>query len=126
MSGRERVAVSQKQVTDWSGQLLNKRVLSMLREGCVVRIAIRNLKNQSMEAIYVSITKVKDGSLWGTVMPTYRIEDYVEVPNGSEFAFRKTDVIEVPLSWQPKKLRKKMEACLDPKERGRAITGIAL
>lgn len=123
---RELDTKESRQVTDWSGRLLNKRVLDLLVPGCIVRIVVTNLKQGGGEALYVRITKIKDGSLWGVIQDTYRMFDYVGLPTGKEFTFRFSAISEVPLNWQPKRIRNKMEIFLDKRNRGRAITGMFL
>ena len=113
----------QTSVTDWSGRLLNKRALNLLCPGCFVRICVSNTKTGNSEALYFEIIKIKDGTFWGITQDTYRIDDYVGLSDESVFTFRKKDISEIPISWQPRAIRKKLKKHVDKRGYGRAITG---
>ena len=106
MPGRTLVPRRQGDRTDWSGRCLSKRLLGLLAPGCVVRVCVDNLQDGSAEALYFTITRMKDGTFWGTCEPTYRLADAVGLPTGSTFTFRKEHVNEVPVEWQPKWFRR--------------------
>ncbi|CAF1383199.1 unnamed protein product [Didymodactylos carnosus] len=102
------------QLTDWNGQCLQKAALGLLCPGCFVRCIVSNL-NDGWEAIYFKIIKIKDGTYWGETQPTYRthiVEGDLE--NGKIFTFRSKHIMEVPISWQPKSLQRRMIKYLIP------------
>lgn len=110
-------------VTDWSGQLLSKKVLRMLQPGCIVRVCVMRVPQPGMEAIYVKISKIKDGTVWGIVQDTYRLDPDFIVSTGNQVKFRLADITEIPITWQPKRLVRKIQPLLDTRGIGRDITG---
>jgi len=112
-------------VTDWSGALLNKEVYKYLGPGCIVRVTVNNPNTESWECLYFEITKVKDGTYWGTCQDTYRTDDAIGLPTGKTFSFRKEHIQEVPIDWQPSWFRKKVGGRTDMVQKeGYAVTGI--
>jgi hypothetical protein len=94
-------------VTDWSGQCLRKRVLDYLGVGCIVRVIVDNVETGGCECLYFAITRVKDGTFWGTCQETYRMgSNSVGLASGEQFSFRKEHISEVPVSWQPKQFQR--------------------
>lgn len=117
-------AYRQTIVTDWSGQLLNKRAFKIIRVGCYVRVCVNNTKNNSSEAIYFKIIKIKDGTLWGITQNTYRMKDMIGLENDSVYKFRFNEISEIPINWQPRAIRKKLKSLLDQRGYGRSMTGL--
>jgi hypothetical protein len=125
-------------VTDWSGVLLNKKVLKLLQPGCIVRVLADYSDNGIREPTtwggeymgscsYYRIVKIKDGTLWGECLDYYRMDsdECYEKGNrvGDIFTFRFNNISEVPIDWQPKPIRKKMKQYRDRRNRGYAMTG---
>ena len=92
--------------TDWSGQILPRRMVQYLFPGCVVRVVIKNNTTECSEAIYFELTKIKDGTFWGTAYDTYRMQNCVDLATGDQMTFRKEHINEIPLDWQPKRFQK--------------------
>ena len=70
----------------------------------------------TMSADYLKITKIKDGTVWGEVQDTYRMQETgYPKETGETMTARFNEIIEIPISWQPKRLQKKMEAFRVPK-----------
>ena len=123
-SGRTLVPCRVGDVSDWSGALLNKEVYTYLGPGCIVRVSVDNGKTGAAECLYFEITKVKDGTYWGTCKDTYRMGDAVGLPTGKTFTFRKEHIQEVPIDWQPRWFRKKVGGRTDMvQKKGYAVTG---
>jgi len=98
-------------VTDWSGALLSKEVYKYLGPGCIVRVAIENVKTRWGESPYFEITKVKYGTYWGTCQDTNRmgfLTIAMGLATGETFSFRKEHILEVPIDWQPRWFRMKV------------------
>lgn len=93
------------EATDWNGAIISRQMINYLTVGCIVRVVVSN-SHQGSEALYFEITKIKDGTFWGIAQGTYRLEDYVGLPDGNQFTFRKKHINEIPLSWQPKRFQK--------------------
>jgi len=125
-------------VTDWSGLLLNKRVLGLLQPGCIVRVLCDYSNDGIRESSpyfgtstgssrYYKITKIKDGTIWGVCLSRYHTgkEETDEKGNrtGDIFAFRFNNISEVPIDWQPKSIRKRMKQYRDKRNKGYFITG---
>ncbi|KAI9803232.1 MAG: hypothetical protein M1825_002023 [Sarcosagium campestre] len=91
---------------DWSGGVLPRGMTKYLTPGCIVRVVIQNNDRATGEAIYFKITKVKDGTFWGTAQDTYRLFDTVGMREGEEMTFRREQINEIPLNWQPKSFQK--------------------
>lgn len=98
-------AVPQSDTTNWSGQIISKEMIRHLTVGCIVRVVVRNV-NGSAEAIYFDITKIKDGTFWGLVRDTHRMDDYVGLADGGKMTFSRKDINEIPIEWQPKRYQK--------------------
>ncbi|KAL2039015.1 hypothetical protein N7G274_008064 [Stereocaulon virgatum] len=112
------------EATDWSGHILPRQMANYLCIGCIVRIVIQN-PTKCSEAIYFKITKIKDGTYWGIAQDTYRLSDQVGLPEGTQMTFRKGNINEIPLDWQPKcfqKAVKHLEGQIKPY--GYAVTGV--
>jgi hypothetical protein len=67
-----------------------------------------------------SIAKSPKSKMERTVKDTYRTDDYVGLDK--TMTFRKEQINEIPLSWQPKQDQKAV-AHLEPKDYGYGITG---
>jgi hypothetical protein len=123
MHGRKLVPRRVGDVTDWSGALLNKDVYKYLGPGCIVRVSVDNA-NGAAECLYFEITKVKDGTYWGTCQDTYRMDDTVGLATGKSFSFRKEHIQEVPLDWQPRWFKKRVGGRTDMvQKKGYPVTG---
>lgn len=109
-------------VTDWSGIVLRKRVVTYLRPGCIVRVIVQNTKKDTTECLYFKIVKMKDGTFWGECKATYRQDDWVDLADGKVFTFRSENISEIPISWQPKWFRSKLSDD-DYMDTGYSITG---
>lgn len=113
MPQKRHILIKSDKVTDWSGQIYSKLVLRLIQPGFIVRIMIENtMESGNWEKVYMQVTKVKDGSLWGTIQDTYRMADCIGLPNGSDFSCRVDDVIEIPLTWQPKSIHRELRRLL--------------
>lgn len=127
-------------ITDWHGVLLDKKVLNLLRPGLIVRVlcdyaedkGIREPLSSRMgkftgSSHYYQITKIKDGTLWGTCLDYYKVWpeecDEKGCRTGDTLAFRFDNISEIPLDWYPKRIRKKMEKYKNPQNKGYFITG---
>eukprot|EP01112_Ceratiomyxa_fruticulosa_P021928 TRINITY_DN7887_c0_g1_i1.p1 TRINITY_DN7887_c0_g1~~TRINITY_DN7887_c0_g1_i1.p1 ORF type:complete len:130 (-),score=23.44 TRINITY_DN7887_c0_g1_i1:134-523(-) len=121
---RRPIAVESNRLTDWSGVGLFKDALHELQVGCIVRVVIKNQADDASEAIYFEIEKIKDGTVWGKTMDTYRFGDYVGLQTGDVFPFRLNTIIEIPIDWQPKNIQKKLGQYLHPQGKGVAVTGV--
>jgi hypothetical protein len=118
------VASRMGDVTDWSGGILPKQVLSSIGSGCFVRVVITNLQTKNSEAIYLKVTKVYDGTCWGIVQPTYRMDNWIRLGNGESFSVRLNEISEVPINWQPRWYRRKVAKWANlPQKRRYAVTG---
>lgn len=98
-------AIPADQLTDWSYNSLRSAYIDALTVGCVVRVCVGSTEKGGWEKIYFEITKIKDGTYWGTSKDTYRMEDEeLGLRNGEEFSFRKQHIMEIPQEkwWQPK------------------------
>lgn len=122
MSKRTLVAERMGDVIDWSGQIISKQAIKLLSVGCVVRVNITNLKSGVGEAIYFTITKIKDGTFWGKARDTYRLDDYVGLDTDEQFTFRAHQISEIPIEWQPARFQRKASRILDT-GKGYAFTG---
>lgn len=126
-------------VTDWSGQLLSKKARHLVCPGMIVRClseytlrggakARREHNDHSLlmggDSSYYRIVKVKDGSVWGEVMSTYRDfpEDSYLFPTGKICAFRKENISEIPIWWQPKRIQKQLKRHV-VRDKGLFMTG---
>lgn len=115
-------------ITDWSGQILRKGVLKLLEVSCIVRCLTYLYDNDGQFVAaggeYYKITKIKDGTIWGTSQGLYRCCDFFyPTIKGKEYSFRFNNISEVPIMWQPKRLRRKMKKYLVP-NLGYVITGM--
>jgi hypothetical protein len=113
----ERVLFAQdaRSLTDWNGRSLHKDALNELIPGSIVRCVIANEtpNRQASEAVYFEIVKYKDGTFWGTTLDIYRIDhDYIGLPVGTIFTFRKSHIMEIPISWQPSSVRRRLKKYL--------------
>lgn len=113
-------------VTDWSGRLLSKEARQLVQPGCIVRACVTNNEGKGTEALYFRVIKVKDGTVWGETQDTYRIDDSIGLPNGKVFSFRLDDISEIPLDWQPNRVRKALKKLVCPENKARPVTGIFL
>lgn len=98
------------EILDWSYNKLNKKVFSLLKPGCTVRVAYYRSTDNQWCRDYVKILKIKDGTLWGEVLDYYRIgpDEWETFEEGQTISFRYNNITEIPVSWQPNKIRKKM------------------
>lgn len=105
-------------VIDWDGCCLSPKVLTLIKTGFVVRIAVRNTNTDERGMIYFRILEIDtDGTVWGKALDIYRTKrrceehncDYV-MPNGSIHAFRLDNIAEIPIMWQSRTMRKKLES----------------
>ena len=113
------------EATDWSGQILPRQMAQHLFPGCCVRVVIQNPETEACEAIYFDITKIKDGTFWGTALDTYRLMHFVDVPTGQQMTFRKEHINEIPLDWQPNRFQKAVAHLeVQRKEHGYPVTGV--
>lgn len=116
--------VRQVELFDWSGELLNKKILKLLRPGCIVRVIEEydeNLGDREPCRLYddkiirtynyYKILKIKDGTLWGKVQDYYKVCRCKcrEKNPGDIMTFRFENITEVPILFQPKSIRKKMK-----------------
>lgn len=92
-------------VYDWYRTPISKHALDKLQPGCIVRCII-DTNSSNWEALYFEIVKIKDGTFWGKTLNTYRMDDYVGLPTDTIFTFRKNHIVEIPITWQPKYMRK--------------------
>ena len=116
--------VVMEEATDWSGAIISRQMARYLFPSCVVRVVIQN-EGGAAEAIYFTITKVKDGTFWGIAQDTYRLWDWVGLADGVQMTFRREHINEIPLSWQPKHFQKAVaHLSLRNKNVGYAITGV--
>jgi len=101
-------------LTDWNGQSIFKHALDKLQPGCIVRCVIGNesQKSLSWEAVYFEIIKIKDGTFWGKTLDTYRLDDYIGLPVDKIFTFRKNHIMEIPITWQPSYIRRRLSKYL--------------
>ena len=110
--------------TGWDGRIISPQMARYLTVGCIVRVVVSNVNGVS-EAIYFQITKLKNGTIWGCVQDTYRLRDFVRLPNGSSMSFKKVHINEIPLEWQPKQYRKAVRhLATRTKEYGYSPTGV--
>lgn len=110
-------------VTDWTGQTLSKRARHLVQPGCIVRACISNCSTHNGEGLYLEVTKVKDGTVWGKVMGIYRMDtNSVGIATGSQYAVRVSQISEIPIMWQPRPWQRKFKRFLVP-HKGRSITG---
>ena len=113
-------------VIDWDGCCLSPEALTLMKIGCVVRVAVRNTDTNEESMIYFRILEIDtDGTVWGKALDIYRTKgestyNYV-VPNGSVHAFRLDNIAEIPVWWQPLTMRKKLKSFRT--DEGYAITG---
>lgn len=107
--------VEQRQTTDWAGHFIPKAMIDHLFPTCVVRIVIQDDETKGGEAIYFEITKIKDGTFWGTARDTYRgntigLQNPITLKEGDQFTWRREHINEIPLNtshpWQPKRCMK--------------------
>ncbi|KAK3169714.1 hypothetical protein OEA41_009098 [Lepraria neglecta] len=116
--------VPMDEATDWSGHILPRQMVKYLSIDCIVRVVIRNT-DKGAEAIYFKITKIKDGTFWGIAQDTYRLWDSVGLPSGNQMTFRKEDINEIPLDWQPMRFQKSVAHLQGQiKNHGYALTGV--
>jgi hypothetical protein len=122
-------------VTDWDGTILSKKALRLLEPGCVVRMLSKYHPDKGIReecefgkncgsSSYYEIVKIKDGTLWGKVDDVYRIcncKRCDEKMPGEIMTFRFNEISEMPISWQPRSIRKKMKQYRMNK--GYSITG---
>ena len=112
--------------TSWSGQPLPRPMLTHLFPSCIVRLCIHNPASDVTEAIYFRITKIKDGTFWGTSLAIYRLADWVGMADGTQMTWRREHINEVPLGWQPKRFGKMVRGLEERMRGGRGrITGVA-
>jgi hypothetical protein len=112
-------SIKPSKLTNWSGEILRKDALKLLHPGLIVRTVIttknpndKTSSNNSTEAVYVTITKIKDGTVWGITENTYRTMEYygnTNLPSGSIHKFPLKNVSEIPFQWYPKNIQKKFE-----------------
>ena len=104
--------VEQRQTTDWEGHFIPKAMIDHLFPTCVVRVVIQDDETEAGEAIYFEITKIKDGTFWGTARDTYRcntigLQNSITLKEGDQFTWRREHINEIPLNtwhpWQPKR-----------------------
>ena len=123
------VAVTTQPIQEtFSMHIFSKRVLSLIQPGMIVRSVMcgRPVTLDSgetwgiNEAIYFRIIRVKDGTIWGEALPTYRLcslwgwkdgkpvtsTDICGVQDGQIMTFRLNAIIAIPLSWQPRRIAK--------------------
>lgn len=119
---RKNNALRQTRVIDWNGTIIRKRLLSMLIPGCVVRVIVQGVK--STECLYFTIIKIKDGTFWGVCKNTYRFQEH-DIKTGQIFTFRKNQITEIPIDWQPKRFRKYVNE-KDICDHGVGVTGLGI
>lgn len=118
--------ITQDSLTDWSGIILPSQIVRHLFPSCSVRVIIQNPNDGSAEAVYFEITKIKDGTFWGTAQDTYRLQDWIGLKDGQQMTFRKEHINEIPIDWQPKAFQKAVRGLVaQAKGRGKGygITG---
>ena len=90
-----------------------------------MRLCIRDNSNKCTEAVYFEITKIKDGTFWGTAQDTYRLNEWIGLKDGAQMSFRREHINEIPLDWQPRRFRKAVKGLEERiTEQGYAITGL--
>ncbi len=110
-------------VTDWNGIFLRKKARQMLVPGCVVRVMIY-VSEKDGKTEYVLIDKIKDGTCWGRILDKYwKDPEWDFLPTGMRIKFRLSAVMEIPISWQPKRLQRKLAPTRHAQRLGRPITG---
>ena len=113
------------EATDWSGRIVTRQMSQYLFPDCIVRIVIKNHDNEVAEAIYFRLTKIKDGTFWGTAQDTYRLWDAVGFTDGQQMTFRREHINEIPIDWQPKRFQRAVAHLASrQKNVGYAITGL--
>jgi hypothetical protein len=137
----ERIVTPKKMtdITNWHGVLLDKKVLKLLRPGLIVRVLCDYAEDKGIRkpwhsfgklrgsSNYYRITKIKDGTLWGTCLDYYKVHpeecDEKGCRTGDTLAFRFENISEIPLDWYPKRIRNKMAGYRNTQNKGYAITG---
>lgn len=64
---RKSVVKRSDYITDWNGDLLDKKVVDYLAPGCIVRVMVDDLRpgrEWSWDVPYGKIYKIKDGTFW--------------------------------------------------------------
>lgn len=99
------------EIVDWNGDILSKRIIKYLNIGCTVRVQVENLQQQynGRATLYFKIIKIKDGTFWGKLNDIYGHCEQIQGINHDDiFTFRKENINEVPIFWQPKWYQKKV------------------
>lgn len=117
-------------IIDWDGCCLSPEVLKLLRIGCVVRLAVRNTNTDEKSMIYFRILEMQsDGTVWGKALDIYRTKRRSEkygynhvMPNGSVHAFTLDNIAEIPIMWQPRAIRRRLDSFRT--DESYAITGL--
>jgi hypothetical protein len=94
------------EIIDWNGNILSKRILKFLDVGCTVRVQVS--QNRNTDTLYFKIIKKKDGTFWGKVNEIYPRYNPIDLYHDDTFTFRKENINEVPIIWQPKWFQKKV------------------
>jgi hypothetical protein len=99
-------------LTDWSGRFVDKRILSHVTVGNVVRVAFKDtLTNTVKNTAYLRIIKkCKKHENWflGVVEdPYYGDTDWFPLKNGDQRAFSVYHITEIPFTWNGNKNLKK-------------------
>jgi hypothetical protein len=126
-------------ITDWHGVFLDKKALKLLQPGLVVRVLCDYAENKGIRkpwgnlgklvgsSSYYQITKIKDGTLWGTCLKYYKTWpdecDEKGCRTGDTLAFRFNNISELPLHWYPKRIRNEMNKYRNSQNKGYNITG---
>ncbi len=130
--------IKTKDITDWNGVFLDEKVLKLLISGCIVRIpCVYNTEDiekcedcgikHGASCYYYEIVKIKGDIICGICLDIYKT--CLEECNpkgcrtGDMLTFSYNNISEIPIQWQPKRLRKKMEQFLDPENKGYIFTG---
>ncbi|CAD6581746.1 MAG: hypothetical protein ASARMPRED_000693 [Alectoria sarmentosa] len=119
--------ITQDALTDWRGIILPSQTVRHLFPSCIVRVIIKNPNDNSAEAIYFEITQIKDGTFWGIAQDTYRLSDWIGLKGGQQMTFRKENINEIPIDWQPKAFQKAVRGLVaQAKGRGKGygVTGV--
>lgn len=101
-------------IQTWGGDLYSKRALKLLMPGCIVRVCLYEVSwgNGYVQTTnYYKIVKIKDGTIWGEMQDIYCLP-YGSLPIGAIVPFRYNNVSEIPISWQPKRIRRKLKNCI--------------
>ena len=102
-----------EKIIDWDGCCLAPEILTLVKTGCIVRVAVRDTKTREESMIYFRIMNVgTDGTVWGKATDIYCKKGTISfnefMPPGRLHAFNLNNIAEIPIMWQPRAVRRKM------------------